>query len=247
MAAKKLAYYLIPLVVLVLLLLWQFGPSGLFEGMKKAVKGIVSLAPTIGAEEAAVEKTQLNKGQEESIVSLEQTIKAMLGSSKKNCFRQYKQFPSLKENNVLLDFTYSEDKTTIVVRKGEEYRLVDKITEIPNMVPCVIAGKSDEGREISENFYYTFLQPGRGEVKGAVYSPVARVFIAFDTRWFGFNENRINFGTGYKDFEDNGWLFTPDNKHICFFPTVDGNNDEDGLNDDYLKDYNTYFEKNRCD
>lgn len=245
MAAKKLAYYLIPLIVLVLLLLWQFGPSGLFEGMKKAVKGIMAIMPEIGAEEVEAEEIPLNKGQLESIASLEQTIKAMLGSSKTNCFKQYIRLPSLEENNVRIVFQHSGDKTIMVVKKGDGSSLMHKITEIPGMKPCVIAGESAGGREISENFYFTFLQPGRGEVEGAVYSPKAGVEIAYDTR--GSNENRINFGTGFKDFEDNGWLFTPDGKHICFFPTVDGDNDEDGLNDDYLKVYADYFENKRCD
>lgn len=233
MAFKKVIYYLIPLVFLVLFVMWQYGPEGLFDDMKDAVKGIVEMPQEIGAEDVEVEEIQLSEGQLNAIDGLEQTIKSMLGSETNDCFQQYNKFPSLEENNVLLEFEYSGGETTLVVKKGEEHRLIDEVIEIREMVPCVIAGENEEG-VISENFYYTFLDEDLDNVKGSVYSSVDNVKIAFDTA--GFNENRIDFGVGFRDFEDEGWLFTPDNKHICFFPTVDGSNDEDGLNDDWFKE-----------
>lgn len=243
MAFNKLVYYLIPLIVLVLIVMWQFGPEGLFDDMKDAVKGIVEMTPEIGAEEIEAAEVQLSEDQLDSINSLEQVITLMLSSENNNCFQRYEQFPSLEENNVLIEFDYADGETTLIVKKGEEHRLIDEVVEIKEMVPCVIAGESG-GEDISENFYYTFLDKDLSRVKGPVYFSVDSISMAFDTS--GFDENRIDFGDGFVDFEDEGWLFTPDNKHICFFPTVDGDNDEDGLNDDYLRDYGSYFEENRC-
>ena len=33
-------------------------------------------------------------------------------------------------------------------------------------------------------------------------------------------QNRIDYGSGFKDFEGHQWLFKPDKGHICFFPTI---------------------------
>ena len=104
------------------------------------------------------------------------------------------------------------------------------------MAPCVIAGSS----EVTSNFEQSFLNEKSWEEKIKIieeehYNPVNSITIRHDDGGYGgLSENRIDFGTGFKDFEDAGYLYTPDNKHICFFPTVDGGSDADGLDDDYL-------------
>jgi hypothetical protein len=68
------------------------------------------------------------------------------------------------------------------------------------------------------------------------YTKVSSFQIKHDTS--GFDENRINYGAGFVDFEDNGWLFKARDGSICFFPTQDVINGEEGMNDDNVEKLN---------
>lgn len=226
---KKLGWVLMALIALVLLVNWQFGEGGIFTKVKDAVKSV------IGTEAMNVTTVKLSSEQSISMNSLEKAINGMLKDFKKHkkpCFEKYQKLPSLEKNDVTIKFSYSQGKTSMIIEKGTESRLIEDIKEIPGMVPCVIGGKVN-GEEVSENFYYKFLEPNPEKVKGDFYLPVNEIKIAYDTS--GYNENRISFGGGgFADFEGDGWLFTPDGKHVCFFPTHDARNGPYGLNDDHI-------------
>ncbi|MBR9683596.1 hypothetical protein GOV03_03580, partial [Candidatus Woesearchaeota archaeon] len=120
MAVKKLAYYLIPLIVLILVVMWQFGPEGLFDGVKGAVEGIVDLAPkvTVGSEELKGEKPTIPPEHDTAIRNLVDTIKKMKDSEKTNCFANYGGLPALGEKGTSLNFQLEGDKTTLMIGGG---------------------------------------------------------------------------------------------------------------------------------
>ena len=72
----------------------------------------------------------------------------------------------------------------------------------------------------------------------------------------GYNGNRISVGSFDADtvndesdnFENEGWLFTPDGQHICFFPTNKvPNYDDDGIDNNYFSLSEKNSIKNRID
>jgi hypothetical protein len=147
MAVKKLVYWLIPLIVLILVFGWQ---SDAFAGVRAVVEGVIGLAPnvTIGAEELeGGEPTIIEEGGEEAINNLTKTIQKMLDSSEKNCFVNYGGLPEFAEKGTSIQFVYDGEKTKITVYTlGGKH--VKERKEIPKMMPCVIAGNN----EITENF-----------------------------------------------------------------------------------------------
>ena len=246
-AVKKLAYYLIPLIVLVLIVLWQFGPGGLFSGIREAAKVATDLAPniTVGAEEVTGEKVILPKEHEDAVRRLVSTIEQMVGGGNTNCFANYGGLPDLEKQGTMI---LLKEGRIEISRKGQLVEDLNKELKekMEGFKPCVIAG----GKE-AENFYNNFLKDetqlvglelGKFPVLEMPYlQKVNNIVIATDDGGiFGYTQKRINFGTGFKNFEDEGWLYQDDKGLICFFPT------EDGLDADYLKDYKAYFERNKC-
>ena len=237
-AATRIIYYIIPLLMLVLALWFYYGPEQGFDKLKRVVSGVEEYLPQLSVPKAEIkgEPTTIPADQSGAIANLQSAIQTMLTVTSKTpngCFSNFGGFSSLGEYGTSILFKHEDRKTTMFVYGGTDGRKILSQTEFDNMVPCVIGGSE----QIVSNFDNGFLNSKT--VVEPYYNPVQEIVIAHDTD--GLNENRINYGTGYKDFEGQAWLFTPDNKHICFFPTVDGNNicdgsQEEGLDDDCFID-----------
>lgn len=205
--------------------------SGILGKAKQSVLSFIDKYWPFGTVAEAGEPA-VTAGQSQAVSSLEKSIQRMLTSKEKNCFVRYGGFPPLGKNTNI-DFIYKpeEGKTEMFVRAGVG---IIKESSFAGMIPCVIAGEEI----ITMNFERSFLnekKAGEKEMIEPNFNSVMQVRIAEDSGdYLGYTENRIDYGDGFKDFEDAGYLYTPDNKHICFFPTVDGLTGKEGLNDDYL-------------
>jgi len=240
MAIAKPIKYILPIIVLVLLVLWQFGPEGILEEIKDTVGGMVEWGFNVskGAKELKVEEPTIPPRHEEAMGNLLDTIKLMLDSSNENCFMKYDGLPDLGEKGTSFIFKLSDDrKKTKVIVVGGEQEVLKLYQEIPRLKPCVIAGKTPSDKNVAEDFYNNFLSenPEKG---GMYYKTVNQI------RIFSDGENRIEQDYGKNDLEDGGWLFKAEDGIVCFFPTYDGDpfgicdSDETGLDDDCLPKLN---------
>ena len=205
------------------------------------LEALKSLLPEKG-EEVSAGAASIPETHRLEILKLQETIKTMLASNGR-CFASYGGFSELGEEggtSLIMEYDGNAGTTSFSVygSAGGKQLVTDPNLHfsVENMAPCVIAGSS----EVTSNFEQSFLNEKSWEEKIKIieeehYNPVNSITIRHDDGGYGgLSENRIDFGTGFKDFEDAGYLYTPDNKHICFFPTVDGGSDADGLDDDYL-------------
>ncbi|MBI2581641.1 hypothetical protein HYV87_00745 [Candidatus Woesearchaeota archaeon] len=227
--ATRIIFYVIPLLLLVVVSLVFFGQSGAWEDLKDAVLGASKLLPEVkvGLEEQKAE-VSIPDTHRESVGRIENTINNMLGSGKENCFAKYGKLSELGEAGTSLTFELKGDKTSLTVRGGSGGKqiITDLYAEFTKMKPCVIAGP---GR-ITENFRNYFLL-AEEPLLHPYYHPVSSLTFFYSTS--GVNENSISvpeLGL-VNDLNDNGYLFTPDGEHICFFPTNDFGDDDEGLAD----------------
>ena len=227
--ATRIIFYVIPLLLLVVVSLVFFGQSGAWEDLKDAVLGASKLLPEVkvGLEEQKAE-VSIPDTHRESVGRIENTINNMLGSGKENCFAKYGKLSELGEAGTSLTFELKGDKASLTVRGGSGGKqiITDLYAEFTKMKPCVIAGP---GR-ITENFRNYFLL-AEEPLLHPYYHPVSSLTFFYSTS--GVNENSISvpeLGL-VNDLNDNGYLFTPDGEHICFFPTNDFGDDDEGLAD----------------
>ncbi|MBI2668532.1 hypothetical protein HYX14_01690 [Candidatus Woesearchaeota archaeon] len=233
-AAEKLVLYAIAIITGVIIIGIFFVPeSGALEKVKAASLKAKEFLPKIGAEELKAGAVEIPAEHWQQIRKLKEAIETMKAGDG-GCFLNYGGFPPLGEKgtSIVLEHDASKDATIISVYGGAGgTQLSTELSlSIIGIVPCVIAGSED----LVKGFEQTYLNPASSQERStaAYFNPVTRVKIAFDTG--GWDENRIDYGAGLQDFEGQAWLFTPDNRHICFFPTVDGASSAQGLNDDDL-------------
>jgi len=228
----KIVLYLIPIAFLVLAFWFYYSPEQGFDKLKTVVKGIQDYVPEISGFGDKINATPVDIPPEhkQAVNSLTDSINLMLKSPNHNCFHQYNGVQELGEYGTSLIFEHSEGKTTLLVYSGADSRqlITDLTTDFEDMIPCVIAGSS----AITKNFDQRFLNDKTESSN--YFNPVEKITIAYNLE--GLNENRIDYGNGFKDFEGQFWLFTPDNKQICFFPTIDGDANCDGSSPDGLDD-----------
>ncbi len=228
------------LIVLLILVVFVFVvvgfPNKAFAQLKDVVQGFKNVLPpvTVGEKEIAADKPTLqNPQRQQEIKNLQKTIATMMNSEKKYCFASYGGFIPFKEGETSISLGYDQknDETSFTIRGGIEGRQVlrDVGFTIKGMVPCVIGGS----KAITHNFELSFLNYLPWKDKEVVlnhYNPVASILI---------NHEGINYSLGSLDLNDAGYLYTPDNRHICFFPTVAGfvtckGDSQEGLDDDCL-------------
>ena len=132
-----------------------------------------------------------------------------------------------------------KERSKLVVHSGAAGKQVDTTLRyvFEDMVPCVIAGSDD----ITENFVEHFFD--NGDLREPYHMPVSAVTFSYkfgkDTSGGNgisvqqFGEEPVN--DEGDNMENNGWLFTPDGKQICFFPTnYNINADDDGIEHDFF-------------
>lgn len=234
-AITRIIYYVIPLLMLVLALWFYYGPEQGFDKLKGVVSRVEEYLPQLSPPKPEVkgDSAVIPADQIGALANLESAIQTMLTVKKNGCFTNFGGFSSLGEYGTSILFRHEERKTIMFVYGGTDGQKLISQKEFDKMVPCVIGGSE----QVVRNFDKSFLNSKT--VTEPYYNPVQEIAIAYNTE--GLNENRINYGTGFTDFEGQAWLFTPDNKHICFFPTVDGNNvcdgsQKEGLDDDCFID-----------
>ena len=235
---KKVISYLIPLIFLVLMVIWLFGGS--FPELKEKVSGIKEYVK-FGAEEELGAKPTIADDHRVRIQNLLKTMNEMKKSSVKNCFANYGGLPPLGEKGTSITFSYdaAKDATKVIVKGGAEGVQIVEIEEgkgeleLPGIRPCVIAGKNGD-EVIAKNFYDTFLNE-KPEVKKYFTFSINDFTLAYD------RGNHISTGGRTIDsgFQDGGWLFTPGDGKICFFPSTTGlscGGKIGGLQNDCLED-----------
>ena len=241
-AVKKLAMYLIPIVVLVILVMAFYSDGGLFGNLKSGTNDTLSYLPDVsfGAEEVEPTKPTLPSNHQKAVDKLVKTMKEMKDSGNQNCFGNYGGLPELGEQGTLLQF--SQDGDDVVLVAGTEGGIVQAHREVIEDVKlCVIAGTESK----MENFHNIFLNDKSWDEKENLiktnndyFNPVSNTIqIYYSTKGKNGNIIRIhelgeNEGKdGINNFQDAGIIYTPDGEHICFFPTVQGDLTCDGSND----------------
>jgi len=250
-ALTKVLLMVIPIAVLIIALWIFLSPGKGFDALKDVVEATEEYVPDISLEGDKLEDSnnQIPPEQVESINSLKEAFQKVLDSTNKNCFLNYgglvyvggdvKRTEDLlaESRGTSIRLIYENGITKVLVfgGTGGQKLIADLTRDFEDMIPCVIAGTE----EITDNFDKNFLN-GQGS-NTPYFKRVDLINIASEFKIDG--ENKIDFGTGFQDFEGHKWLFSPDNKHICFFPTFDGDifgncdgNDVRGLDNDCLID-----------
>lgn len=249
-AVPKLALYILAIVIFIILFSFFFGPGSGFNAVKKVFVGVKeSVNVSIGASEVKGEKPVLPAEHKEAINLLKRTMEKM--RSKKQCFQNYQITSGGSDQGRNGLPILGEKGTSIILEKaGNDLRMIllggiggkqEISRDVMNDIsPCVISGVSKaptifkDRYTVPEDFYNTFLAADDHEENN--YNPVNKILITYDG-----GENKISYNNGpLLDFEDGGFLYTPDGKNVCFFPTkdgddtCDGDSNAEGLDDDCL-------------
>ncbi|MBI4151600.1 hypothetical protein HY496_01405 [Candidatus Woesearchaeota archaeon] len=222
---KKVISYLIPLIFLILVAMWLF--VGSFPQLKERV-GDVKKYISFGAEKELGPQPTIPEDHKKQIERLLKTMREMKESTVNNCFANYGGFSNLGEKGTSLHFIYDSlnDKTLVTVKGGSEGEQIVELEEgkgmieLPGVKLCVIGGGS-----VPSSFFNKVLKENypRDTTPTSHFTEVSSIEVRFDTAGVGWDGNVIKTGLSNVDtnnnFQDGGWLFTPDNTHICFFPT----------------------------
>ena len=190
------------LVLLIFLGFYFFYEGGAFPKVQDISRGLKNYV-NIGAEKGFGSRSALPEEQTQAIVSLKETMKAMKASGETDCFAQYTPLPPLgreKGTTVELAYEESEDATYLTVKGGAEgVEVISSLGEsLKGIRPCLIAGKDEAGNLIEDNFRRKFLN----KKEGVAIFPYRQLV-----------------GMISLPLQDNGWLFTPGDGEICFFPS----------------------------
>lgn len=238
--ASKIIFFVLPIVFLVIVVIIFFGQSGQWEELKDIVLGIKDVVPIeagVGLEELSAD-VSVSIQHKQQVSSLNKTISSMLGSGKENCFANYGGFTELGEKGTSIILSLKGDKTVLTIGGGSggEQIVTDLTVEYHQMVPCVIAGQGN----VAKHFFNYFLE-GENQLIFPYFSPVKEIKISYETEDFNGHHIAVpSLGDSVNDegdnLEDQGWLFTPDGQHICFFPTNKVvNYDDDGIDNDFFQ------------
>lgn len=248
---NKLVVYVLVMMFAIIFAAVLYSPSGAFEKGKSAVEGVKNLVPNISIGDSGLVggTPEISSLHYKEILDLNTTINRMLSSSDSDCFGNYGGFTTLGlgDGAVTITLTYDSEKggTRMMVNGGAGGKQIvpDLTTFIPKMRPCVIAGDD----VLVKNFFNNFVN---GASNGNYYAFANSITIRYDegtgTGATCSNGNRITvpeFGSkgpnnNCDNFEDQGVIFTPDNLHVCFFPTnYVTNSDEHGIENAYVEKF----------
>lgn len=251
MVAKKLIYYILPLVFIVLVVMWIWGPEAAWSGMKGAVKGVIEMAPnvTIGAEEIRAKKIQVPKEVEKTYINLYSALERAKESRMSKCVIQYDELSNLKDFKIALN--YLDGKMILNLMTKKDQFVTELRKEIDGLKPCIVGGISGTvgHPEAAYNFFYNWIDP-------RIY-PKKKEFKTPEYNWFKDRivimdkETLVAAGREY-DLEDEGLtyidkkinlLYKANDDAVCFLVTHDGDTtcedtaDEDGVDDDCLEEF----------
>jgi hypothetical protein len=245
MAGYIVGFVLLGLTLIVLMLSFGLNEGGLANKVVGVFQGKTDkFIKEYDRDSYRGELVKLPENHQEAVLKLNTTIHQMLSSSNKNCFANYATV--LPENDVYSGFPLLEEKGTSIIMNynngetdfriyggaGGQQLVTTLLFSIEDMRPCVIAGSN----EVTENFYSSFLKNGQDQAylntHPFYHTPVSQIQIKYDVEgnpdYIGdcIHGNAIRVPGDSKEVNvqcnnllDGGWLFTPDNKQICFFPT----------------------------
>ncbi len=221
----KLGSGILAVIALFFLAAWFWSSSA--EAKESVFEGIDNTLPDIGAAEVdGVDKIVLSEEHQAAVDELVFMMEFM-AVSEEACFSQYNGLASYGENGfpalgtatggTALSFVYSAEKeeTAITISGGAQSQLIQRI-EIPEVRPCIIAGSE----EVSGLLLALWHNIDEKRISDDHHIPVESLIISDDG-----GENTINYGFGPQEFLDSGYLYTPGNGNVCFFPTVEDEGD----------------------
>ncbi|GEM_PF-6703637 len=260
---KTLAYYIIPLVFLIIVGMYFFaGNDGAFVKLKKITSGIIKGADDlvdVGVEQNQASRPTLPSEHQEAVLKLKETIEKMKNSPKNNCFMNYKLgaglvdgngLPELGEKGTSLHFEKTATGMRMIVNGGTNGMQEVSRAEFAGVSPCVISGGEEvqkaarQGKVSAETFKQSVPQNFMARILGAkegvdglYYLMVNSLDIKYDTD--GPNENKIQYNNGpLLLFKDSGFLYKPfETNTICFFPTHNPHTEICTGYEDGLSDY----------
>ena len=244
--SKKIIFYLIPLIVLIIMSLIYWGPEGSYQQLKDVVSGVKEYTPdiTVGLDELAAGETTLPSHLLREATALQNTLLAMAKSNKTNCFQSFGGFSQeLGEDETTASFlfTYNPAGNSTQVVIHEKKKVIYNKFDVPGMKPCVIAGLGG----VAENFFKACIDGPCKNFKTPYYQDVNSITIKYGEKRRNGNIIRVNdqnwppnaVNDESKNFENDGILFKGPNNQICFFPTNWIRNfDEDGIDNDFIYD-----------
>ena len=202
-----LALTLIPLVVLIIV---AMGESSLLDELKLMTKGLDQFLPDVnrGLPELKAGEIAFTTNQQERITEFKQTLLAMKG--KQNCFAKY----GLDLQGVQVTLSYDGKNLQLQGKAGASAKQNLKPEIVgTGLQPCVIAGDPH-----AENFLNRILF-GNDNTANPYFQNVNEITL------FNDGVNKITYDQKVTStLNDGGWLYTPDGKYICFFPTADHSN-----------------------
>jgi|SRR3989338_446506 len=209
--------FILPIVAALLIATMFFwGDQSLFAGAKEATQGLTRFLPdvSLGAKEIRRGEITVPGEIKPNVEKFYQAIMVMKG--KGPCFQKYSTLglPDLGEVTIGFQHTGQEYKM-LVSERG-----VTEVSAYPlgDITLCLVAGK-----EVGEHFYNNFLAENKRDFQEPYYKIIDSrssgdtLAITSD----GGDASLIVGGSTY-DLKDGGFLFTPGENKICFFPTNDG-------------------------
>jgi hypothetical protein len=223
-----------------------FGQSGVWEDLKETILETKKVAPDLGFGDNELNSSQYltPKKHRDKIEKLSKLInETMLKEGNTNCFVKGPVFEDLTDGDEKTSFSFVRmpgEKSKLVVHSGAGGKQIDTSMqyEFEGMVPCVIAGSE----EITKNFVSRFFTNPSSN-GGDYYRPVSAITFSYKEGITTDDGNGISVADFGEDpvndegdnMENNGWLFTPGGKQICFFPTNKATNaDDDGIDNDFF-------------
>ncbi|MBT4604499.1 hypothetical protein HOC01_02575 [archaeon] len=237
--------YIIPLLVLIVAVLVFYGESGMWEDLKETVLGVTDYVDfEVGLEELDGGEVVVSDNQKLFVSRLVDVIGQMRDANK-TCFSQVSvSVPDFGEEGMSLSLKVDDsgNGSQLIVGGGAGGKqIVTSLSqEIHGVSPCVIAGDLRE----APNFFSYYISQSSSALIEPNYRNVRGLDIRFsDGGTFGNSGNKIEipeFGNSFvndenDNFENEGWLYTPGNGVICFFPTnyvTDAS--EDGIGNEWF-------------
>jgi hypothetical protein len=224
---QKLVFGLVAIMggVLLLSFFLDIGPVGQAKSTTQAI--IDSFDLSLGVEDLSnLDNSIVPEPHARQFLLLKSAVQKAKASSKRNCFVKYGGFTPLGEGGTVIGLTQEGSKTHFILSGDGGARRDTLLSyEMEGVKPCVVAGDG-----VPQKFYHNFFGAREPFIPG-YFNLVSSIKIMND------GANEIDYGTGLKSFAGHEWVFTPDNQHICFFPTNSfGGNTDDGLLKDYFED-----------
>lgn len=256
-AVKKLAMYLIPLIVLVISTMGYFGDDGMLGAIGDVGRDIKDAAPNVsaGMEKLKAEHKQMDGEIEVQLASFVAAMQAMLDSDEVDCFGSHLPFKDLgndtyfedpKSVRVSLTYDPQTGNTTYAVSDTSQYQFQRQKIETKL---CVVAGGRTSYGLPAYNFFRNFIAADNKFNNKRKYKEVTSIKFGFEDDYYNGNRIRTE-GQGFTpdenpvndesdNYESGGLLYKPTEGMICFFPTkYESDYSDDGIEGDFIENEN---------